>query len=198
MIFTSKTFWRLKWLAGLGRRSSLTHQRLDSRVELLQGWLTHHASAVKASCIGRRSHRAVAGLPATISFSLAAFMLAGNIATRSAIREIPATLRNRGSSSPMAPAISHRPVKYTIAIAFPNARGTMRAMLYLAFVKCATPVNKNIAASAQRADATQVANATTPSAPATRKISSPPTSTTITITMKIVSAFQRNLQVIAF
>src|ERR1700722_16597944 len=83
-------------------------------------------------------------------------------------------------------------------MAFPNCFGNMRAMLYLALVKCATPVNKNIAASAQRAEATQVENAATPNAPAARKISSAPTSTTITITMEIVSALRWNLQSCAF
>src|ERR1700723_574949 len=83
-------------------------------------------------------------------------------------------------------------------MAFPNCFGTMRAMLYLALVKCATPVNKNIAASAQRAEATQAENAAKPKAPAARKISSAPTRTTITITMKIVTALGRNLQSCGF
>ncbi len=59
----------------------------------------------------------------------------------------------------MAPAISQTPVKYTIAMAFPKARGTIRAIPWRARVKCAMPVNRNIAATAQRVDATHEASA---------------------------------------
>ena len=134
-----------------------------------------------------RGTSGVAVLPATFSFSRAAFTFAGNIATSSNMRPIPASMRVCAIRMPMAPAISHTPVKYTIAIAFPQTRGTMRAIPWRARVKCATPVNKNIMANAHRVDATHEASAVTPNAPAARNNNNEATSTITTIMGWIVT-----------
>ena len=55
------------------------------------------------TCMGARSHRGVAGLPASVVFFTAAFTLAGNITISSAIRQMPASERNRGKSNPPRP-----------------------------------------------------------------------------------------------
>lgn len=142
---------------------------------------------MKAICITVRGTSGVAGRPATFNLSRAAFTFAGNIAISSKMRQTPASVRVRGISIPMAPAISQTPVKYTIAMAFPKARGTIRAIPWRARVKCAMPVNRNIAATAQRVDATHEASAATPSAPAARNSNNEATSTTTTTMRRILN-----------
>src|ERR1700728_2889336 len=80
-------------------------------------------------------------------------------------------------------------------MALPKTCGTVRAMLYLALVKCAMPVKRNMAARAQRTAATQVENAATPNTPATRKIRREPTRMMRTITPGIVAVLSGNIQV---
>lgn len=147
----------------------------------------HQISPMKAICIIVRGTSGVAGLPATFSFSRAAFTFAGNIAISSKMRQTPASVRVRGISIPMAPAISQTPVKYTIAMAFPKVRGTIRAIPWRARVKCATPVNRNIIANAQRVHTTHEASAVTPNAPTARNSNNEANSTIMTIMRRILT-----------
>jgi hypothetical protein len=122
-------------------------------------------------CIGARNHNAVAGLPLMVNPSLAALTFAGNIASNITINASPAASRVFEINNPIAPSNSHTPVKYTIGIGRGNVLGTIAAISCFVLVKCATPVNMNMNASAKRAESCQLANLSTPSAPIPRNTS---------------------------
>jgi hypothetical protein len=66
-------------------------------------------------CIGALNQRRVGALPRSVTPCCAAFTLAMNIPTRSAMRQMPASLREAGSNSPAAPRSSKTPMMYTIS-----------------------------------------------------------------------------------
>lgn len=140
-------------------------------------------------CMGRRSHSAVAGLPRSFNPCRAALRFAGNTAIKSAIRQGPATARNRGRRIPMAPAISHTPVKYTHAMLFPSAFGTIAAKSCRKRLKSALAASANIGRNAHRVAAGQELSGATPSAPAVRNKKRDTTRTTRTNTSQILAHF---------
>ena len=87
------------------------------------------------------------------------------------ISAIAAASRVFTTSSPIAHTHSQIPVKYTIPIGCGKTLGTIRAISYFVVVKCAKPVNTNIAARPNRAEPCRLASAATPSAPIPRDTS---------------------------
>ena len=75
----------------------------------------HQSSAINKICIGARNQSGVGGFPRSVTPRCAAFTLAINIPTRSAMRQMPASLRNCGSINPAAPRSSKTPVMYTMS-----------------------------------------------------------------------------------
>jgi len=71
-----------------------------------QARVDHQRSAINKTCMGARNQSGVGGLPRRVTLFCAALTLAMNITMRSAIRQMPASLRNCGSTSPTAPRIS--------------------------------------------------------------------------------------------
>jgi hypothetical protein len=135
----------------------------------LQTRVDHQRTAINKICIGARTvpHQSgVGGLPRSVTPLLT---LAMNIPTRSAIRQMPASLRNCGSRSPAAPRSSKKPVMQTISSGREKYGGIIRARSCLILLKWAVAVKTNITTKAYRAESGHEARACTPAAPMPRK-----------------------------
>src|SRR4029450_1115751 len=131
--------------------------------------VVHQVTPTKRSCIGRRSHSGVTGLPLRDRFRRAALTLAVNIPVISRINRGPASQRVCGIWIPTAAASSRMPVTVTSKSGLGNAGGTIATRSLRIRLKWADAVSSSIAERPNLAAAVQLANASTPRAPAARK-----------------------------
>src|SRR5260370_16450164 len=97
-------------------------------------------------------------------------MFAGKTAMKKRITAMPEARRVAGITRPIAPAISQRPVKKTIARGCGTHRGVMRMRSSFIGVKCALAVKRSMTARPSRTSADHDAKAGAPAKPSPRKI----------------------------
>lgn len=148
----------------------LRWQKCCARLRASQPRADHQRSTTNKICIGARNQSGVGGFPRSPTPLTAALTLAMKSPRRSAMRQIPASRRDCGSTSPAAPSSSNTPVTYTMSNGCGKYAGIIRAKSCFILLKCADAVKTNIKASAQRAESCQEARAGTPAAPMPRRI----------------------------
>lgn len=130
---------------------------------------TRSRAARKMHWMMVRGSRDGTGLPSMVSFSRAAWMLAGKRASSRRKRLAAARRAVCGMSRPAAPRSSRMPVRVTSRPGFGKDGGTIRTRSALRLPQCAEAVRRNIEASAMRSGRLVLLSVAMPRMPAKRR-----------------------------